>query len=94
MEIYITLEEAAGFEGISYKGLTSRVNRHPDVYLTRTEPASTSGGKPRVLVSLSSLSKKARRAYKQAQNIQGEDIIISERAKTEEIPWYIYTESC
>ncbi|CAH8248774.1 Mu transposase C-terminal domain-containing protein [Paenibacillus melissococcoides] len=92
VEIYITLEEAAGFEGISYKGLTSRVNRHPDVYLTRTEPASTSGGKPRVLVSLSSLSKKARRAYKQAQNIQGEDIIISERAKTEEIPWYIYTD--
>ncbi|MDR9503382.1 transposase [Brevibacillus agri] len=88
-EIYITLEEAAGFEGMSYKGLTSRISRHPDAYLTKTEPASTNGGKPRVLVALSSLSKKARRAYKEARNIQGEDVVIEENSSADEMPWYI-----
>ena len=29
---YITLEQAAELEGITYKGLTSRLNRNPDKY--------------------------------------------------------------
>jgi len=88
-EIYITLEEAAGFEGMSYKGLASRVSRHPNAYRTKNELASASGGKPRVLVSLASLSKKARQAYKQAAGIEGADVIISENANSDELPWYI-----
>ncbi len=87
-EVFVTIEEAAELEGVSYKGLTSRISRNPDAYKTKLE-ARPDGGKPRVLVSLSSLSKKARRAYKQSQSIEGEDVVIEERASSEEIPWYI-----
>lgn len=87
-EVYITLEEAAGCEGLSYKGLASRVSRNPNIYRTKTEPAAESGGKPRVLVALSSLSSKARRAYKEARNIQGEELATEENTSTE-LPWYI-----
>ena len=65
-ETYITLEEAARFEGISYKGLTSRISRNPARYKTRTE-AREGGGKELVLLSTASLSQKGRRAYR-AQN--------------------------
>ena len=85
-ETFVTLEEAAELEGLSYKGMTSRIQRNTDDYKTRTEPRD--GGKDRVLVALSSLSKKARRAYKEKMNIDGRDVVIDQRA-TEETPWYL-----
>ena len=86
-EIFVTIEEAANLEGLSYKGLTSRISRNPNAYRTKKE-MRPDGGKPRVLVALSSLSKKARRAYKEAQGIEGVDIVINERTGPD-IPWYI-----
>ena len=87
-ETYIPLDDAASYEGIAYKGLTSRISRNAQSFKTKTEP-SPSGGKDRVLIALSCLSKKARRAYKEAQQIQGEDVVIEEHTESDEIPWYV-----
>ncbi|MBU5442050.1 Mu transposase C-terminal domain-containing protein [Paenibacillus sp. MSJ-34] len=87
-EIYITLEAAAGLEGMSYDTVKKKVQRNPGAFKAKTEAVIT-GGKERVLIALSSLSKKARLAYKQVSNIDGADLVINEHARTEEIPWYI-----
>lgn len=87
-DVFISMEDAAGYEGISYEAIKKKVQRNPAIFNVRKEPVS-SGGKPRILIDLSSLSKKARRAYKEAQSIEGGDIVIEERVSSEEIPWYI-----
>ena len=82
---YITLEEAAVYEGMKYQGMASRVNRNPDEYDLKTQPRE-GGGRPQVLVSVASLSPKARRAYKAAQAVNQEE----NPASGEEIPpWYV-----
>ncbi|MDU7473591.1 MAG: transposase [Paenibacillus macerans] len=87
-ETYVTLEEAAGLEGVSYEAIKKKIQRNPDAFKTKYEP-TTSGGKPRILVALSSLSKKARRAHKETQNIEGGDVVIEKRTSSEDVPWYI-----
>mgnify|MGYP000399889083 CR=1 FL=1 len=62
-ETYITLEEAARFEGLEYEAIKKRVQRSPAQYKTRTE-AREGGGKELVLLSTASLSQKGRRAYR------------------------------
>jgi len=86
-EIHVTLEEAAGFENISYDAMKKRIHRNPEKYKTKLE--ARDGGKDRVMVALSSLSKKARRAHKESQSIDGRDVVIDERLNQEEIPWYL-----
>lgn len=83
---YIALEDAAKYEGISYDTMQKRVKRNPTAFKTKTEPQDD-GGKGRVLVALSSLSPKARKAHKAAQKISGRDVIIE--ARTNETPWYL-----
>ena len=85
-DIFITLKEAAVFEGITYQGMTSRVARNPQQYKTQTQ-AREGGGKDQVLISVSSLSAKARKAYRAAQKVDGRDVIIDQRAKA--TPWYV-----
>lgn len=85
-EIFITVEEAASFENISYRGLLSRINRNPQLFITKMQ-AREGGGKPQVMVSISSLSPKARRAYKATQKAIGAEAIIEER--TNNRPWYL-----
>ena len=85
-EAFVTLEEAAVLEGISYKGIASRIQRKSNEFITRTEPRD--GGKDRVLVALSSLSKKARRTYKQKMSVDGRDVVINKLAG-DEVPWYL-----
>ena len=84
-ETFITLEQAAEFEGISYKGMTSRIERNPGSFKTKTE--ARGGGKDRVLIALSSLSTKARKAYKAGRKVDGGDADIEQ--KTQESPWYL-----
>lgn len=86
-EIFVTLEEAAELEEISYQGMASRIYRKPEEYKTKSE--ARDGGKDRVLVALSSLSKKARRGHKERMNIDGRDVVIDQRASEDETPWYI-----
>jgi len=86
-EVYIALDEAAEHENISYEAMKKKIQRNPQAFKTKTETA-VNGGKDRVLVALSSLSKKARRAHKEAQSIEGRDVVIGERI-TDGAPWYI-----
>ncbi|MDR2024051.1 MAG: Mu transposase C-terminal domain-containing protein [Hungatella sp.] len=85
-EVYITLEEAAAFEGVEYETLKKRIQRSPQAFDTRTQ-AREGGGKPQVIVAVASLSAKVRRTYRAAQKAIGEDIIVSERSA--EAPWYV-----
>ena len=85
-EGFITLEEAAAFEGISYKGMTSRVARNPQQYETKQQ-AREGGGKDQVLIAVASLTTKGRKAWRAAQKVDGRDVIIGKRA--EEVPWYV-----
>ena len=71
-EGFITLEEAAAFEGISYKGMTSRVARNPQQYETRQQ-AREGGGKDQVLIAVASLTAKGRKAWRAAQKVDGRD---------------------
>lgn len=86
-ETFVTLEEAAELEGISYEAMKKRVQRNQNSFKTITE--ARDGGKDRVLVALSSLSKKARRSHKEKMKIDGRDVVIEQRTGQEEIPWYI-----
>ena len=85
-DAYITLEEAAAFEGITYKGLTSRISRNPQQFKTKTQPRE-GGGKDQVMISVASLSAKGRKAWKAAQKVDGRDVIIDKR--TDAAPWYV-----
>lgn len=83
-EVYITLDEAAILEGITYKGITSRIARNPNKFKTRTEQ-NQGGGRERVLLSINSLSVQARRKYRTQQDC-------SKKSDENEIPWYVYTD--
>ena len=85
-DIFITLEEAAAFEGVGYEAMKKRVQRSPKEYNLKTQ-AREGGGKDQVLISVSSLSAKARKAYRAAQKVDGRDVIIDQRAKA--TPWYV-----
>lgn len=92
-KIYITLEEAAAFENISYKGLTSRIQRNPELFTLKTEQA-VKGGKPRLLVALSSLSDRAVKGYKkrQQEDIKGAFEKLESSDGDDESPWYVGVE--
>lgn len=85
--IFITLEEAAACEGITYNTLVQRIRRNPGCYETQTQPAPE-GGRPRVLVSVSTLSRRAQQAYKKAHPDSSiKEAIASEQAEGQ--PWYV-----
>lgn len=84
---YVTLEQAAELEDISYRGMQSRINRSPSSFKLRTEAARENGGKPRIMVAVSSLSTPARKVYRAAQKVDGRDVIIEQRAAA--TPWYV-----
>lgn len=85
-DVFIGLKEAAEFEGLTYKGMTSRVSRNPKQYKTKTQPQE-GGGKGQVLIAVSSLSPKGRKAWRAAQKVDGRDVVIEKR--TESAPWYV-----
>lgn len=65
---YVTLEEAAELEGISYETIKKRVQRKADGMEIRKE-SRNSGGKEQILVSVNDLSKPARNAWKERQRL-------------------------
>lgn len=69
MEAYVTLEEAAELEQIKYKSMSQNLIRNEDKYKVRREK-SEDGGKDRVLVAVSSLSKPARNAWKEREKLR------------------------
>ena len=90
-EAYITLEEAARLEGLSYETTKKRAQRNK--YETITEKREE-GGKDITLVKVNSLSKQARNAYREQERLNAlaadpEDI--KEEAKKGP-PWYVDTD--
>lgn len=85
-EAFITLEEAAELEGVKYNTLVQRIKRSPSAFKVKTQPCE-GGGKERVMIPVSSLSPKGKKAHKAAQKVNGRDIIIEQRAA--ETPWYV-----
>ena len=64
-EIYVSLEEAAGLEGVAYTAMLNRIDRSfGSIRVKRVNQAK--GGRPFTLVCLDSLSSKAQRAYHKA----------------------------
>ena len=88
-EVFITLEEAAAFEGVTYDTMKKRIQRSPKSFRTKTQPRA-GGGKEQVMVSVASLSSKAQKAHKAARKVDGRDVIIEQRA--EATPWYVGTD--
>ena len=74
-EGFITLEEAAAFEGVKYNTLIQRMKRNPQQYETRQQ-AREGGGKDQVLIAVASLTAKGRKAWRAAQKVDGRDVII------------------
>lgn len=85
-EIFLSLEEAAKFEGSNYETIKKRIQRNSDRFIVKTEK-NTSGGKDTVWVALSSLSPKARREYKKNNSI-GNELVFVEEKTLDAIPWY------
>ena len=87
-EVYITLQEAADFEGLKYYGMLTRLHRNPEKYIFKHQTRESGGGKDEVTVAVSSLSTKAQRAWRAAQKADGRDVIIDSKT-TEVRPWYV-----
>lgn len=66
MEEYVTLDEAARLEEVQYKTFAKRLERKDKKYLIKNE-TSEIGGKERVLILVSSLSRKAQESYRHMQ---------------------------
>jgi transposase InsO family protein len=85
--IYLSLHDAAKYEGIDYDSIKKRMYRNPDTYDIKKEPAPN-GGKERVMVALTSLSVKAQRAY----NADRDSLKVErnvEVSECESLPWYV-----
>ena len=59
-DVFITLEEAAAFEGITYEAMKKRVQRSPKQHNVKSQ-AREGGGKDQVLISDASTSPRGRR---------------------------------
>ena len=89
---YVTLEEAAALEGIPYKTIQKRANRDPDK-LGVAKVSRPEGGKEMTLVSVNSLSKQARNAWRERERLKelaaDPEDVPAEDAKKPERPWYV-----
>ncbi len=88
---YVTLGEAAELEGIGYDTMNKRVQREPGKFRVAMEQRK-SGGRDQVMVAVSSLSKKARAAWKERERLKGlADAPDQEQEDKQgiEAPWYV-----
>ena len=68
-DTYVTLNEAAELESIGYDTMKKRIHRNPEKFLITKEQRET-GGKKMTMVAISSLSKKARTAWKEREKLK------------------------
>ena len=81
---FISLREAAEYEGTSYDTLKKQIQREPEKFDIKTVGGKR--GRPQVLVSIDSLSPKARRTYKAVQAVNQEE---NPASGEETPPWYV-----
>ena len=88
-EAYVTLREAAELEGIGYDTMQKKVKRNPEKFSV-TMGQRDGGGKELVMVAVSSLSKKARTAWKEREKLKAEaGTPIQEAEGKGKAPWYV-----
>lgn len=88
-EAYVTLNEAAELEEVGYDTIQKRVRRSPDKYILKNV-SSINGGKDMVMINVSSLSKKARSAWKEREKLKEVAASpVQEEEKEVEVPWYV-----
>lgn len=91
-EEYITLEEAANLESEKYKTMAQKISRDIEKQYNVITKKAENGGKDRVLIAVSSLSKQAQEAYKKVMEIRtlaGIATELEEKPKEITGPWYI-----
>ena len=69
MEAYVTLEEAASLEHRDYEAMKKCIQRNSEKYKVSFQKPEN-GGKDRVLIAVSSLSKPARNAWKEREKLR------------------------
>ena len=88
-ETYITLNEAAELEAIGYETMKKRIHRNPEKFLITKEQRET-GGKEMTMVAISSLSRKARTAWKEREKLKAvAEAPVQEADQAGETPWYV-----
>ena len=89
-DVYITLNEAAELEEVSYETMKKRVQRETNSSFVKKEERKDGGGKALTMVSVSSLSKKARSAWKEREKLKEVAASpVQEEEKAVETPWYV-----
>lgn len=92
-EKYVTLQEAADLERISYETMKKRVQRGDSSQILKTK--SLSGGKDTIQVAVTSLSFPARKAWRERENLKkmAEALPAEPEAPPLEVePWYVSTD--
>ena len=83
IETWLSIEEAATLEGVTYNTLVVRLRRAGS-YKTKKCGNDELGGRGNTLIALSSLSSKARRLYRQQKKLK-----VSSIADEDNAPWYV-----
>jgi len=87
-EGYVTLGEAAELEGIQYKTMSKRIDRSPEKFLI-TKEQRKKGGKELTMVAVSSLTRKARNAWREREKLKELAGAPGQEEEKPETPWYI-----
>ena len=87
-EGYVTLGEAAELEGIQYKTMSKRIDRNPEKFLI-TKEQREKGGKELTMVAVSSLTKKARDAWREREKLRELAGAPEPEAEKPQTPWYV-----
>ena len=87
-EGYVTLDEAAELEGIGYDTMQKRVKRAPQNFLI-TKEQREKGGRELTMVAVSSLTKKARNAWREREKLRELAGAPDPQEEKPEKPWYV-----
>lgn len=90
-DAYVTLGEAADLENIGYDTIKKKVQRNPEKYLVSKERREA-GGKEQTMIAVSSLSRKARTAWKEREKLKAVSGTVApelDTGTTQEVPWYV-----
>lgn len=87
-EGYVTLDEAAELEGIKYNTLVQKLKRNPEKYLI-TKEQREKGGRELTMVAVSSLTKKARSAWREREKLKELAGAPDQQEEKPEKPWYV-----
>ena len=92
-DMFVTLKEAAELEKLYYETMKKRISSNPEQYIVKKEPA-INGGKPRILVALSSLSTKAQVRKAQQDRAKFAELIYPEAKQERKIINFAELEAC